>query len=147
MKITVKLKIADLEDIFYGDIRKGTSPHGLKPYIPHYLLEDGALNGVYFTPDSITLDVFSKYLQLVFSQKILIINNFYSVSPFTSEINLERATEDWFHAFSPYFVKRGNEISGPFVLGEEYHSLNPRFYKNKPIIEEFNNGNIYLVAI
>lgn len=147
MKITTKFKIAELEDIFYGDIRKGTTPHWLKPHIPHCILEKDELKGIYFTPDAFgDLDLFTYYLQLVFDKQLLIVNNMYSASPFTKEISLAQGTLDNFHAYSPYYYKNGNEVSGPFILGEEFIGLNPNYYKNRPIIQAFNAGNIYIIT-
>lgn len=146
MKITTKLKIAELEDLFYGDIRKGIDPHWLKPHIPHCILDNGIIKGIYFTPDAFgDLDTFTYYLQLVFAKQLLIVNNIYSASPFSKEITLQPATLDNFHAFIPYYYKNGNEVSGPFILEEAFIGLNPNYYKNKPIIQAFNTGNIYII--
>lgn len=147
MKITAKFKIADLEDIFYGDIRKGASPHWLKPNIHYCLLEDNKLQDVLVTPDAPDdLKTFTYYLQLVFEKKILIPNNYYSSSEFIKEITLKSATEETLRAFCCYYYINHNEVSGPYILEEDFWRLNPNYYKNKPIIQAFNQGLIYVIG-
>lgn len=146
MKITAKFKIADLEDIFYGDMRKSTTVQWLKPHIPHCILDNGEVKGVFFTPESYyDLHTFTYYLQLVFTKQLLIVNNIYSSSQFTKEVELTRATLDNFYSFSHYFFVNGNNLSGPYQLGEDFSGLNPNYYKNKPIIQAFHQGNIYVI--
>ncbi|HEY4544778.1 MAG TPA: hypothetical protein VIG40_09075, partial [Tissierellaceae bacterium] len=109
--------------------------------------ENDAINGVFFTPEAYQdLDQFTYYLQLVFNKKLLIINNMYSNTKYVKEIELSVATLDNFHSFSHYFLIYNNQISGPYQLQEEFLALSPNWYKNKPIIQAFNNGHIYLVA-
>lgn len=147
MKITAKFKIADLEDIFYGDMRRNTSAQWLKPNIAHCILENGEIKGVYFTPESYQeLGNFTYYLQLVFSQQLLIVNNIYSSSPFIREVTLVPATLDNLHSFTHYFFINGQDISGPYQLGEDIRGLNPNYYKNKQILQAFNQGRMYVIG-
>lgn len=147
MNITAKLRIAKLEDLFYGDMTSCKKAQWVKPNIVHFILNENEVSGVLKTPDEPNCrSTFQEYLLLIFEKRVLIPDNIYCNSHFQKEVLLVPAKINDLKRFSSYFNIIGDDIRGPFQLMEDFIYLDNNYYPNRLLINEFKNNRLFVIV-
>lgn len=147
-KVNLKLKIAALEDLFWGDMHDCRKTQWLKPNIQYWLIENNKiLNACFFSPDNLkSVELFREFYILVSNQRILIPENFYCQSIYKTTANFKKADRDDLIRFRFYYYYSGNEVSGPFQMEYDFNQLDSNNYQHRKILENQKKGIIYVLV-
>ena len=76
-KKTLKLRLADLPDIFQGNLTDLSKRQAIKPGTPYFTIENGVINSLQYIPSNTRCQItFYNLLVQIYKSEILVVDNF-----------------------------------------------------------------------
>lgn len=141
----IKLRYANLSDIFQGDMGNCSKKQAIRPGTPYFILEHEQMSLHYIPNDLHCSDTFAYLLIQFYNKKILIVDHMYSNAPFSKKHSLKTADLYDLWKGNYYFYFNGIDFNGPYQMNTSFDTL-PNNFQARNFLEAQRKGLLYVLS-